>query len=271
MVLLFTLLNALLCVTTINALDNSSTTSTSEATFFANLSDVLLLDISSNGYWTTDVIVNAVNETAVNNYYDYLQKGWFGQAMRERYAFQGQILDDGTVNLTNMLVDDLILSHLGGYLEDADYRIPKSKAMFLQASTWNTTDSEKDPGRDLLENVSYLLQTYNPLVKRADAYETNCKRSAWSILSDCKNLLANLPSGSTGIGDDRESHYGTCWARAPGDKFMSRTKFKAGVGLIIEDCSFTRSSYRCCVYAQGHIPGASSRRKVCVQGRNTNC
>ncbi|KPM39759.1 hypothetical protein AK830_g6816 [Neonectria ditissima] len=154
-----------------------------EATFFANLSDVLLLDISSTNYWTSDVITNSVNETAVQNYHDCLQKGWFVQAIRERYAFQGQILDDGTVNLTNMLVDDLIISHLDGYLGEDDYRISKSKAVFLQASTWNTTDSEQDPGRDLLQRISYTLQTYNPLAKRAESYETKCpagKLALWN-------------------------------------------------------------------------------------------
>jgi len=55
---------------------------------------------------------------------DAFDNGWFGQAIRERYAFDGQITANGTVNSTDMLIDNLITSDMEGYLADDDDRLP---------------------------------------------------------------------------------------------------------------------------------------------------
>lgn len=269
MSLLFTLLNVLLCATTISAADNSSTMSTSETVFYSNLSDVILLDVSSHGFWNSNIVTISPNDTAVNNYYDCLVKGWFGQAIRERYAFDGQVLDNGTVNSTDMVIDDLILSDLQDYLDEDDYRISDSKVAFEEALNWNATDCTTDPGRELLEKIFTVLQNYNPLVKR-EAYTTHCKKRDRALYGQCELLWDDLPTGTTAIATDRIEAYGTCYAKAPGSKFMSKNQFKAEVGLIIEDCTYCLST---CGYSyvQGHIPHSSSRRKVCVQRRTTNC
>ncbi|KAH7145448.1 hypothetical protein B0J13DRAFT_524986 [Dactylonectria estremocensis] len=163
------------------AANNSSTLSDSKTEFFSGLSNILLLDTSSQYYWESDLVAISLNDTAVNNYYDCLQKGWFGQAIRERYAFDGQVLDNGTVNGTDMLIDDLILSESEEYLEENDDRIAESQVAFRQAVAWNATDTTLDPGRDLLEKIFQVFQEYSPLVKRSGEYETTYRKKVRSL------------------------------------------------------------------------------------------
>ncbi|KPM39763.1 hypothetical protein AK830_g6818 [Neonectria ditissima] len=90
---------------------------------------------------------------------DMLTKGWLGQAIRERYAFDGRVEANASginvVGYNNLPIDDLVAEHMQGYLEDDDDRLTHTNET-LRAALANA----QDPGHDLLQTLVDLMDTY---------------------------------------------------------------------------------------------------------------
>ncbi|KAH7140850.1 hypothetical protein EDB81DRAFT_761312 [Dactylonectria macrodidyma] len=234
--------------------------------------DLLFIDIPKNAWNNTLIQISLIhNSSAVHNYMDMLAKGWLGQAIRERYAFDGQVEKNASgievVGYNNLPIDELVIEHLQGYLEEDDDRLAATNKT-LRAALSET----EDPGHNLLQAMVDLMDTYQPdtdVQKRAK-YTPRCKTKARAKRSDCQEAFALASRGTGYLDSDFSGYEGTCYIRAPGTKTMTVKKFISIAGLIISDCAYVPSGSTT-VYVQGHVRKSSSRRKVCVQVESTNC
>lgn len=238
----------------------------------ASAQDLLFLDVAQ-GDWNCSVVnlASSTNMSAVNNYMSHLSNGSLGQAIRERYAFDGQIETNSSgidiVSTVGVSIDELVIADMQGYLDDDDDRLSATNETLR--SVLSNTD---DPGHDLIQTLVAMLDTYQPgTLQRRAKYTPICKTEARAKQSHCQRVYSALAAyGTATVRDNYSGKAGTCYVRAPGTKDLTYRKLASQVGLIISDCTYVPSlSYT--KYVQGHINKSDYRRKVCVQVRTTNC
>lgn len=104
----------------------------------------------------------AENSTAVDQYFVALEAGYLGQAIRERYAFDGQIGTGGIVGHTGLSIDELVVQDLKELLQDEGdlERIFETRKLLKGGLT-----SREDPGLELVKTLVMILDA-DQVVKR---------------------------------------------------------------------------------------------------------
>lgn len=103
----------------------------------------------------------------MQRYFEALDAGFLGQAIRERYAFDGQIGPDSIVEDTGLRVDDLVLSDLQETLDDDDYRLDATKALLTQGLA-----NSDDPGIELVRKMVSMIEADPPAKRRRRSLRT---------------------------------------------------------------------------------------------------
>ncbi|KAF7557971.1 hypothetical protein G7Z17_g248 [Cylindrodendrum hubeiense] len=122
--------------------------------------DLCFVDVS-NWDWNTDVVRIAHDRGAVQRYFEALDRGFIGQAIRERYTFDGQVGPDGIVQGTGMRIDELVISDLQEVLDDNDDRLEATQ-MVLSQGLANTDD----PGIELVRTMVSMMEADPPAARR---------------------------------------------------------------------------------------------------------
>ncbi|KPM39758.1 hypothetical protein AK830_g6817 [Neonectria ditissima] len=125
--------------------------------------DLCFVDLA-NWDWDTDAVQNARDRGAVQRYFEALDRGFLGQAIRERYSFHGQIGSDDIVDGTGMRLNELIISYLQEYLDENDDRLEATKAVLTEGLA--NTD---DPGIELVRQMVSMMDTDPPAARRRRA------------------------------------------------------------------------------------------------------
>lgn len=131
-----------------------------------NASETCFTDLS-NWDWDADLARCAQDRGAVRRYFEALDKGFLGEAIRERYAFDGQVGPDGIVEDTEMTVDELVVSDLQELLDDDDDRLDNTRD-FLSRGLVNTDD----PGIELVRTMVGMIDGDPPAARRRRALRT---------------------------------------------------------------------------------------------------
>ncbi|KAH6973108.1 hypothetical protein BKA56DRAFT_620470 [Ilyonectria sp. MPI-CAGE-AT-0026] len=122
--------------------------------------DLCFTDVS-NWNWNTDLVRIARDRGAVQRYFEALDQGFLGQAIRERYAFDGQVGPDGIVQDTGMRIDELVISDLQEYLDDDDDRLEATKMVLTQGLA-----NIHDPGIELVRTMISMMDADPPAARR---------------------------------------------------------------------------------------------------------
>ncbi|KAH7160522.1 hypothetical protein B0J13DRAFT_541270 [Dactylonectria estremocensis] len=125
--------------------------------------DLCFVDLA-NWDWDTDAVRNAQDRGAVRRYFEALDRGFLGQAIRERYSFHGQIGSNGIVDGTGMHLNELIISYLQEYLDENDDRLEATKTV-LTEGLLNTDD----PGIELVRQMVSMMDADPPAARRKRA------------------------------------------------------------------------------------------------------
>ncbi|KAH7145446.1 hypothetical protein B0J13DRAFT_322587 [Dactylonectria estremocensis] len=119
----------------------------------ASAEELLSLDVPQ-GDWNCSTVTIALttNATALSGYVVMLAKGWVGAAIRERYAFDGQIetnaLGIAIILIISTSIDELVAADMQGYLDDDDDRLDATNET-VQDGLANTDDPGCDPSQTL--------------------------------------------------------------------------------------------------------------------------
>lgn len=122
--------------------------------------DLCFTDVS-NWNWNTDLVRIARDRSAVQRYFEALDQGFLSQAIRERYAFDGQVGPDSIVQDTGMRIDELVISDLQEYLDEDDDRLEATKMVLTQGLA-NT----EDPGIELVRTMISMMNADPPAARR---------------------------------------------------------------------------------------------------------
>ena len=120
-----------------------------------------------NWDWDASLVEYARDKAAVQRYFEALDAGILGQAIRERYAFDGQIGPDGIVDDIEMTVDELVISDLQELLDEDDDRLPPTHTLLTQGLA-NTND----PGIELVRTIVGMIEADPPAARRKRALRT---------------------------------------------------------------------------------------------------
>ncbi|KAH7145447.1 hypothetical protein B0J13DRAFT_524985 [Dactylonectria estremocensis] len=129
-------------------------------------SDLCFIDVT-NWDWNTDVVKitrHRGDSGAVQRYFEALDKGFLGQAIRERYAFDGHVGADGIVQDTGMTIDELVTSDLQENLDEDDDRLEATQEVLTQGLA--NTD---DPGVELVRTMISMMDADPPAARRRRA------------------------------------------------------------------------------------------------------
>lgn len=124
------------------------------------------LDVG-NWHWKSGVVKGARDRDAVQRYFEALDQDFLGQAIRERYAFDGQIGSDGVVGDTGKQVDELIICDLQDFLDEDDDRIEPTRVLLQQGA-----GNVNDPGIELVREILSMIEADPPSARRKRALRT---------------------------------------------------------------------------------------------------
>ena len=85
--------------------------------------DLVLLDIA-NWDMQHGLARIAKDRAALQRYFEALDQGLLGRAIRERYLVDGQSQPNGTIGSTGLSIDELIVSDMQEYIDEDDDRLP---------------------------------------------------------------------------------------------------------------------------------------------------
>ncbi|KAH7140851.1 hypothetical protein EDB81DRAFT_948618 [Dactylonectria macrodidyma] len=117
-----------------------------------------------NWEWDKDAVRNAQDRGAVQRYFEALDRGFLGLAIRERYSFHSPIGPDGIVDDTGMQLYELILSYLQEYMDEDDDRLEATKAVLTEGLA--NTD---DPDIELVRQMVSMMEADPPAARRKRA------------------------------------------------------------------------------------------------------
>jgi hypothetical protein len=118
----------------------------------------------ANWDWNASLVECARDKAAVQRYFEAIDSGFLGQAIRERYAFDGQISLGGIVDDTGLPIDELVISDLQELLDDDDDRLPATQALLTQGLA-NTND----PGIEPVRTMVSMMEANPPAARRKRA------------------------------------------------------------------------------------------------------
>ncbi|KAF7544310.1 hypothetical protein G7Z17_g10054 [Cylindrodendrum hubeiense] len=125
--------------------------------------DLCFIDLA-NWEWDADAVRNAQDRGAVQRYFEALDRGFLGQAIRERYSFHGQLGPDGIVDSTGMHINELVISYLQEYLDENDDRLEATKMVLTEGLV-----NIDDPGIELVRQIVSMMDADPPAARRKRA------------------------------------------------------------------------------------------------------
>ncbi|KAH7165184.1 hypothetical protein EDB81DRAFT_778801 [Dactylonectria macrodidyma] len=129
--------------------------------------DLCFTDVS-NWDWDNGVVQIARDRGAVQRYFEAIDQGFIGQAIQERYAFDGQVDQEGIVQGTGMRIDEMVISDLQECLDENDDRLEATQMVLTQGLA--NTD---DPGIELVRTMVNMMDADPPAARRKRSLRAN--------------------------------------------------------------------------------------------------